>query len=236
MSVFPFMQKIDGKRFLVIGAGAVARRKVRLLLQFTDRITVITQSLPAQSDQEEKEEKETQEIKVFSKEPEEAEELTAFSNSGVEIIRRTFSPEDLKRADYCIASSDDKKLNSQIAALCLSAGLPVNVPDDPALCTFLMPSVIKRGPLVISVSTEGASPAMSAEIRRRIEDILPDRTEEILDRMAEVRAWLPSHISSSKERGQLYKELLSSLLDGSLEPGEEEVRAAALARAEQRKK
>ena len=236
MSVFPFMQRIDGKRFLVIGAGAVARRKVRLLLQFTDRITVITQSLPAQSNQEEKKaEKEAQELKVFSKEPEEAEELTAFSNSGVEIIRRTFSPEDLKRADYCIASSDDKALNSQIAALCLSAGLPVNVPDDPSLCTFLMPSVIKRGPLVISVSTEGASPAMSAEIRRRIEDILPDRTEEILDRMAEVRAWLPSHISSSKERGQLYKELLSALLDGSLEPGEEEVRAAALARAEQRK-
>ncbi len=214
MTVFPFMQKIDGKCFLVIGAGAVARRKIRLLLQFTDHIVVITHSsgkLP---------EKQETEIR---------DELASFSERGVKVCCRKFAQEDLKEADYCIASSDDSELNRRIASLCHAAGVPVNVPDNPEDCTFFMPSVIKKGPLVIAVSTQGTSPAMSSEVRQRIEDILPLDTEEILERMAELRTWVPQCVVSSKERGMLYRDLLTSLLDGRLEAAEENVRAAALA-------
>lgn len=214
MSVFPFMQIIDGKRFLVVGSGIVARRKIRLLLQFTEHITVITHPLKDHSG---------------TQWAETAGELASFSDKGAEILCRRFVPEDLEKADYCIASSDDKNLNHSIAVFCHTAGIPVNVPDNPADCTFFMPSVIKKGPLVISVSTGGASPAMSAEIRRRIEDLLPENTEVILDRMEELRTWVPQEVTSSQKRGMLYRELLCALLEGRLEPREEEVRAAVQA-------
>ena len=218
MSVFPFMQRIDEKRFLVIGSGAVARRKAGLLLQFTDHITLVThprQDLPASQKQ------------VI------CDELEAFSGKGVKILDRMFEAEDLQKADFCIASCDDQQKNSEIASLCRSLNVPVNVPDNPDLCTFFLPSVIKKGSLVITVSTQGKSPAMSADIRRRIEDILPDRTEEILDCMAGLRTWIPQLVLSSDVRGRLYKNLLKALLDGSLEPREEEVRKAAKAWLEQ---
>lgn len=214
MAVFPFMQKIDGKRFLVVGAGAVARRKIRLLLQFTDQISVITHPSASFAEKQETEIRE---------------ELASLSDSGVKIYFRKFKEEDLHKAEYCIASSDDNDLNHRIASLCHAADIPVNVPDNPADCTFFMPSVIKKGPLVITVSTEGASPAMSSEIRSRIEEILPSDTEEILERMEELRSWVPQCLVSSRERGMLYKDLLSSLLDGRLQPIEADVRAAALA-------
>ena len=214
MSVFPFMQKIDEKSFLVIGSGAIARRKVRLLLQFTDQIVLVThprQDLP------------------FSQNQIIHDELEAFSDRGVIILDRMFDPDDLTNADFCIASCDDQLKNSEIASLCQSLNVPVNVPDNPDICTFFLPSVIKRGNLVITVSTQGKSPAMSAGIRRRIEDILPDKTEEILDCLAGIRLWAPRIVSSSETRARLYKDLLNSLLDGSLEPCEEQVQAAAKA-------
>ena len=214
MSVFPFMQKIDEKRFLVIGSGAIARRKVRLILQFTDHITLVThpqQDLPVSQE------------RIIQ------DELQEFSWKGVLILDRMFEPEDLQKADYCIASCDDHIKNAEIASLCRSFQVPVNVPDNPDICTFFLPSVIKKGSLVITVSTQGKSPAMSAGIRRKIEEILPDRTEEILDCMAALRTWLPQYVSSSEIRGRLYKDLLNSLLDGSLEPDEEKIKLAAKA-------
>lgn len=201
--VFPFMQKVDHKRFLVIGAGAIAQRKARLLLQFTDKITLITHS----------------NTKL---------DLSEFEEKGVEILNRHFTPQDLQNADYCIASSDSSLANQSIAAMCRAADLPVNVPDDPDSCTFFMPSVIRKGNLVITVSTGGSSPAMSAVLRRRIEDSLPPNTEEILDLMEELRAWAPSCLPHSLERGRLYANILTRLMEGSLTPTENAVHEAAV--------
>lgn len=244
MSIFPFMQKIDDKSFLVIGSGAVARRKVRLLLQFTDRITLVThiknmqnlQNMQHKQDlldkkalQDKQDLQDEQDIpdKHDLREIQAAQELSAFRQAGVDIQNRLFEPEDLKQADYCIASCDDKAENSRIAGFCHEDEIPVNVPDSPDLCTFFMPSVIKKGDLVITVSTGGKSPAMSAGLRRSIETILPDRTEEILDRMAELRTWVPEILPHSQERGRLYTDILNGLMEGKIEPAEEEVRLAA---------
>lgn len=200
--VFPFMQKVDHKRFLVIGSGAIALRKVRLLLQFTDKITLVTHS-------------------------DTRHDLSGLEQEGIEVLDRHFTPQDLQKADYCIASSDSSLANRNIAALCREADLPVNVPDDPDSCTFFMPSVIRKGNLVITVSTGGSSPAMSVVLRQKIEDMLPPNTEEILDLMEELRAWAPSRLPRSLERGRLYAYILARLMDGSLTPTEKNVHEAA---------
>lgn len=243
MSVFPFMQKIDQKRFLVIGAGKVARRKIRLLLQFTDRITMITHpaadrpsDIPdadllktyVQNADDRNADITKADITNACIPGPEMQELSDFARKGVEIMNRRFSAKDLENADYCIASSDSSEDNQRIAALCREAELPVNVPDDPDSCTFFMPSVIRKGNLVITVSTGGSSPAMSAVLRRKIEDILPPNTEEILDLMEELRAWAPTRLPRSQERGRLYAYILGRLMEGTLTPTEKSVHEAAV--------
>lgn len=182
MALFPFMQNVEGKCFLVVGDGAIAQRKIRFLRQFPCEIRLV----------------------------------------------RTFEDTDLRDVDYCIASSDDSRENGRIAALCRQAGIPVNVPDDPSACTFFLPALIRRGDLVIAVSTGGESPAMARLLRQQIEEDLPDRTEEILDRMGELRRWIPLMVEKSADRAVIYREILERMMDGRLEPGRKAVRTAAM--------
>lgn len=204
MKVFPFFQDMTDRTFLVVGAGSIARRKIRLILQFTDRVLVIT-NRKAGPDQE-------------------AGDLTAFEEAGAEVLNRAFRDADLEMADFCIASSDDSALNHHIAELCLRRGIPVNVPDDPAWCSFYLPAVIKKGDLIIAVSTGGKSPAMAGWLRRRLEKDLPDHIEEILDIMGRLREWLPDRVADSGRRGRIYKEVLAALTCGELEVSENGVR------------
>lgn len=198
MTFFPFFQDIEGKNFLIVGEGSIAMRKKALLLQFTDRVSVL-------SDGDRK--------------------------------ARPFSEEDLKGVDFCIASTDDSALNRRIAETCRQAGIPVNVPDDPSLCTFYLPSVIKKGDLVVAVSTGGKSPALAAHLRRRIERHLqencPDNVEEILDQMGILRQWLPSVVPDGKKRRRLYSAILQEMMDGSLPAAEEDIRDRVLALCEE---
>ena len=201
MAYFPFMQNIDGKSFLVVGAGRIALRKIRFILQFTDHITVITHHTdPA--------------------------ELTAGKEeefSGIRILDREFLPEDLQNTDYCIASSDDKEDNRWIAQLCRWADIPVNVPDDPSQCTFFLPAAIVRGDLTIAVSTGGKSPVLSRYLRRTIEESIPADIEAVLDRMGELREWIPNQIPDSAQRKSIYSTVMQSLLNGQIAPAREEV-------------
>lgn len=140
----------------------------------------------------------------------------------------SFSEADLEGVDFCIASTDDSAENRRIAAVCRRAGIPVNVPDDPSLCTFYLPSAIKRGDLVVAVSTGGKSPALTAHLRRRIEQHLeedyPGNLEEILDQMGILRKWLPSMVPDGKTRRKLYSAVLRELLEGSLPASEKDIR------------
>lgn len=236
MAVFPFLQKIDDKQFLVVGDGAIARRKAKLLCLFTDQVTLLTDradrdesislhKLHIQEEEAEPEEKAGLEVKA-GPEPEEKAgpepEAASLQNSPA-IVRRRFCPTDLEKVDYCIASTDDSGRNHWIAALCRETGIPVNVPDAPSLCTFYLPSVIKKGDLTVAVSTNGKSPAFSARLRREIDRILPAETEEILNRMGELREWAAENIPETGTRSELYHSILTELLLGELPPETEAV-------------
>lgn len=80
----------------------------------------------------------------------------------------------------------------QVSTLCQAHGIPVNVADQPNLCTFFFPALVTRGPLTIGVSTAGTSPAMAAVLRQAIETNLPDQTEEILTWANTLRGKLPA--------------------------------------------
>ena len=132
--------------------------------------------------------------------------------AGVRVLRRAVEDEDLMRADFVIAATDDRALNRHIAAVCREGRIPVNVADDPELCTFIFPAIVKRGDLTVGISTAGASPAYAWQLRREIESILPDHIGGILERMSRLRRTVPERIPDQKKRAVCYREALALLV------------------------
>lgn len=190
MTVFPLFENIDHKTFLIIGGGKTAERKVRRLLEFTNRIVVIA-------------------------------EETAIK--GVRVIRRKAELSDLEIGDYVIAATDNRDFNAGIAAYCREHRIPVNVVDDPELCSFIFPAVVKRGDLTVGISTGGTSPAYASLLRQTLEDNLPLHIGSILERMGQLRKTVPGMIPDQKRRASCYREILSQLLLTDNETTDEEI-------------
>ena len=91
----------------------------------------------------------------------------------VEHTPRNFHDGDLEGCSLVFAATDDSELNRHISELAKGQHLPVNVVDQPELCTFIMPSIIDRSPVVAAVSTGGASPVLARLIRTRLEALIP---------------------------------------------------------------
>ena len=182
MTLFPFFEDIDGKRFVVIGGGRVARGKVSRLLPFTDNITVISENTDIDF---------------------------------VPVIRRKFTQSDILSGDYIIAATDSEETNREIFALCQKHRKPVNTVDDPEKCTFIFPSLIKRGELVIGISTTGKSPALSKHLRQQMEAELDGDIEKVLDKMGLLRVKLKALIPEQKKRSEILKRALGCYLENA---------------------
>ena len=190
MNLFPFFENIEGRRFLIIGGGRTAKQKLSVLRRFTDRITVVAEETDLAAD-------------------------AGFSRK-FRVLRKRFAPEDLELGDYIVAATGDRTLNREISQLAKESGKPVNVVDDPELCTFFFPALVRRGGLVVAVSTSGKSPAYAGYLRRELEERLPENIEEILDTLESCRRWLPEVLPEQKERGVFLKELMQGLLRGEV--------------------
>lgn len=154
MPLFPFFTDIQNADGLIIGGGKHALEKVHRLLPFGPALRVIA--------------------------PEFLPELEAVP--GVQLIRRSFEETDLSpEPAFVIISTGQQEEDRRIAALCRQRRIPVNVVDDQPACSFVFPSLITRGSLSIGISTNGASPAAAVQLRQKVESVLPDNTEEILD-------------------------------------------------------
>ena len=99
------------------------------------------------------------------------------------------------------SATDDAAVNAAVAAECRERGVLINCADDPAHCSFILPSVLKRGPLTVTVSTGGASPTMARLVREELETLLPSDVAALTDVVAEVRRTLRDEgISLAAER------------------------------------
>ena len=101
--------------------------------------------------------------------------------------------DDLHGADIVFVATDDEDVNARAYRDASEAHLMVNVADRPELCTFFLPSVLRRGKLSIAVSTEGASPLTARRLRRELEERIPAGFEAYLDLLA---AWRPRAIAA----------------------------------------
>ena len=183
MNRFPLCINLEDKRFLIVGYGRIAKRKLKAISEFTSNIKIIT------------------------KDPTE-EEL----GKGIEIVNKCFDEKDLEGVDFVITATGNREQDEAVVASCKAKGIPVNAADDREECDFFLPGIIKRGDLVVSVSTSGKSPAYSRYLREQIEDVIPDNIEKVLDILGELRKSLPSKLDSQVERSQIYNYVMSKLL------------------------
>lgn len=183
MNRFPLCINLEDKRFLIVGYGRIAKRKLKAISEFTSNIKIIT------------------------KDPTE-EEL----GKGIEIVNKCFDEKDLEGVDFVITATGSRAQDEGIVAACKSREIPVNAADDREECDFFLPGIIKRGELVVSVSTSGKSPAYSKHLREQIEDIIPENIEKVLDIMGELRKTLPSKVEPQVERSKIYNYVMSKLL------------------------
>ncbi len=159
---YPMMVDLSGKPVTVVGGGTIALDKVELFLKFGAAVTVVSPDLHP--------------------------DLQAHLGAGrIRHVPRAYRRGDLDGAAVAVGATDDRGVNGQVAADARAAGIPVNVVDTPAECTFIVPSVVTQGDLVIAVSTGGASPALSKRVRRDLERRYGPEYAELLELLRQTR-------------------------------------------------
>ena len=188
MNYYPAFLNLHGEKAVVVGGGSIAERKILSLLKAGAAVTVVSPAITARL-RKEKEKK----------------SLTH--------IARSYREGDLRGSFLVIAATDSPSVNTQVAA---DAPSLVNVVDVPKECSFIAPSVIKRGPLTIAISTGGISPAFSKTIRQELEKIYGPEIGEYLKFVSSIRKKALAGISDAKKREQFLKDLASGKILQSL--------------------
>ncbi len=154
MKFLPFFYQISDKPCLVVGGGAIAARKAELLLRAGGRVSVIAPDIG-----------------------ERVREMA--SGGGIEFERRGFAAKDLDTVVCVIAATDDAEVNAEVSRLAQAQNIPVNVVDNPEMCSFIMPSIIDRDPVQVAISTGGVSPVLARMLRSRLESYIPGAYGEL---------------------------------------------------------
>ncbi len=183
--LYPIYADLTGRAVLLVGGGVVAARKLGALLKREIRVTVVAPEICP-----------------------ELQELT--DDSGLVIHQRSYQTGDLAEHWLVIAATDDSKLNQKVFAQAAEARIFCNVVDQPELCTFHVPAVVRQGLLQIAISTGGASPALARKIRQELQEQFGPAYGELLEGLLELRNCLRQKYPLDEHRR---RELLESFLD-----------------------
>jgi siroheme synthase-like protein len=117
----------------------------------------------------------------------------------VRVERRPYRAGDLDGAWLVIAATDDPAVQQRVFDDGERAHVLVNSADDPDRCSFILPAVARRGPVIVAVSTQGRSPALAGQLRDRLGAALPDDLEEVVERVAERRREMHARGESTED-------------------------------------
>jgi precorrin-2 dehydrogenase/sirohydrochlorin ferrochelatase len=185
MSYYPINLDITGKICLVIGGGKVAYRKVRSLLGGNGQVTVISpEAVP--------------EIRLLAK----RNELT--------YLERVYQPGDLEGAVLAFAATNCRQTQEQVALEAGQRGVLLNSADSPENCNFQVPAKVRRGELLITISTGGGSPAISRMVRMELEEQFGPEYGVLIFLFSLIREQVVPGPTSSDENRNMFRELLLS--------------------------
>jgi siroheme synthase-like protein len=182
--------KLSGRRCLVVGGGEIGLEKVEGLLACDGRVVLIA--------------------------PEAVPELQELAREGsIEWIQREYAGiGDLEETFIVIASTDDTDVNIQIYEDAEKRAMLVNIVDVPPLCNFILPAIVRTGPLAIAISTAGASPALAKRIKREIADSFGEPYAQLAVLLNEARGWAKGTLPTYQDR----KAFFEGIVNGEPDP------------------
>jgi len=184
MAKYPIFLELGGRRAVVVGSGAVAVRKAQPLLTAGARLVVVAERI--------------------------SDMMTALCRgTDAELIKAKYSKSYLTGAVLAIAATNKPELNKRIYKDCQELEILCNVVDQPELCDFFVPAVVKRGDLQIAVGTEGHYPAYAGHIRKKLEQTFTDKHGEFLAELEILRKQIFKDVPDATNR----KALLGQLAD-----------------------
>jgi len=197
---YPVSLVLEGRPVLVVGGGRVAARKVDGLLACGAQVHVVA--------------------------PRVADELK--QRHGVTVEERPYRDGDVAGYRLVVSATDDAAVNRAVYDEAEAAGVWVNSADDPANCTFTLPSVLRRGPMTVAVSTGGHSPGLAAWLRRRLEEEIGPEYETLLDLLAQARTEVQAEGRSTEGvdwQSALDSEILEMIRAGRVNEARERLRS-----------
>ncbi len=185
MRYYPVLVDLKDKRCLVVGGGRVALRKIRRLLECQARVFVVAQTL--------------------------VEELKNMVSQGkIAYLGSEYKTEYLKGTFLLIGATDDEELNLRLSQEANEKGILCNIVDQPEKCNFIVPSLVTKGDLIITISTSGKSPALARRLRQEMEKMFGEEYALFLQILGKIRDVLKRHISSQPERQKILEALVYS--------------------------
>ncbi|MHB1300484.1 MAG: siroheme synthase CysG [Burkholderiales bacterium] len=178
MDFFPIFLNLKGKTCLVVGGGEVAVRKASILLQSGAKVKVVS--------------------------PELCMELRKLE---IEHLPERFSDAHLEGMTLAIAATDDRAVNVAVSEAARKRNIPVNVVDNPDLCSFVMPSILDRSPLIVAFSTGGASPVLARLLRARFESLIPEGYGRLAAFASRFREKVKAKIAKPSERRLFWEDV-----------------------------
>jgi len=183
MEHLPIFLDIKAKPCLVVGGGPIALRKLENLRRAGAHLFVVAPDLTAEF-------------------------RARIDHTGVIYRPRRFTETDIDGMRLVIAATDDRDVNRHIAELADARNIPVNVADQPEDCSFIMPSIIDRSPVVVAVSTGSASPVLARMIRARLESLVPAGYGRLAELCADYRDKVKARFEQQRDRRRFWDRVL----------------------------
>ena len=183
MEFLPVFMRLKQQRVLLVGGGQVALRKARLLLKAEAELMVVATVV--------------------------CDELRGLLPAPHQIHLRAFIDSDLEGNALVVAATDDLLLNRRVSTLAQQRKLPVNVVDQPSLCTFIFPSIVDRSPLLVAVSSGGSAPVLSRLLRARLETLIPSTYGNLVQLMGRFRDAVKQRLVNPRLRMRFWEQIVN---------------------------
>jgi uroporphyrin-III C-methyltransferase/precorrin-2 dehydrogenase/sirohydrochlorin ferrochelatase len=193
MDYLPAFHNVRGKLCLVVGGGEVATRKAGVLLEAGATVRVVAPEIEPD----------------LARQP------------GVEPIVARFEPQHLEGAVMVIAATNDREVNRQVSELAQSHKLPVNVVDDPELCSFIMPAILDRSPLMVAFSSGGGSPVLTRMMRGKLETVIPQNYSRLAKFALRFRELVKERVTNPPKRRIFWENALGGMVAEKVLAGDE---------------
>lgn len=178
MTHFPLFLDLKDKEILIFGGGEFALQRIKKLLPFSARLRVISEQI--------------------------SEEIRQMENNETVILEeRAFAESDLDRCPPFVIIAEDEEKTAGIYEACRKRHIPVNAVDQPKYCDIIFPSVVSTEHLCIGISSGGISPTATVEFKERIEQMIPENMDGILEWMWELRNDINANLPKEKRKRAL---------------------------------